>query len=42
MPQKQKYETLQIESHSFYCNLAGFFNMILEHMALAMLSVQNI
>lgn len=41
MPQKQMYESFQIESYVFYCNLPGIFRTILEHVALAMLSVQN-
>lgn len=35
------YESFQVESYGFYCNPADFFKMILEHVALAMLPLQN-
>lgn len=36
------YRSFQIESYGLYGNLAGFFKTILEHVASAMLSVQNV
>lgn len=35
------YESFQIGSYVFYCNSVGFFKIILELAAFAMLSVQN-